>query len=1179
MRKHRAWSALSALAGATACGGVAEGPGAVVETQTFAQTYSLPGDFDTLQDALDITQRNDVVELAAGEFTARTTVQTLNLTLRGAGIGRTILRGGLNVRRAGLRLEDMTIEADGDAFGLHARGFSVIASRVEVTGFSFGVSVFDSDRPTQLNEVVLRANQNGLYVNNSNVTSVNGLFLHNTKAGVFARSGARLRVYHGTFVGNGFSNPGDASGAVVLGPGGFQDVRNNVMVGNQYGVQCTGCGSRPGNNLVWGNVEDYTGEAGRGQGDISADPLFVDPGSGDFRLRAGSPAIDAGVAVGTIRDAGGGARPAGLGPDLGAYEWQPPVARVVINEVLANALDERTGEFVELLNLGDGPVDLAGWWIDDLDGRDPLQALRRGGSTVIEPGGYGVILDPDYPDVAALPPGATLLTVDDTSISNGLSTGDPVLLRLPDGNTIVSAYEEPFDPGDGISAERTSPDAGTFAPSPCGSSPGRANCIGAPVEPPPDGEPQVLLLITEVMANPVDERRGEYVELMNLGEDAVDLAGWTLSDGDSSDVLQGFEGGSTTLAGGGGFAVILDPDHDGDPVVPPGVTLLTGGDRRLGNGLSTDDPVTLRDPAGVLVAAFVSPFDPGNGTSAELGSLDGGAWQAAPCGASPGATNCAWEDDGVGPGPLTLAITEVMANPLDEDTGEFVEIVNTGDEDVDLADVRLSDGDAVDSIVPMVQGRTTLLAPGAVALILDPEYAGEYGLPAGVQLFRPDDTTLGSGIAVNDPVTLIAGGEEIAGFLAPFNPGNGRSAEWDGRAWVPSTCASGASPGRHNCSAPPLPEEVVLPRVRISEVMANPLTERSGEFVEVVSFDDAAVIDLADWVLFDGDSTDVLLPWPGPGGGTRIGPGRYGVILDPDFDGDYDLPAEAVLMTTGDRSLGNGLATSDPVSLLLPDGVTVVSSWVAPFNPGNGRSASGANPAEFVATDCGPDVLVHASPGQAECPQAGDGPDPDPGPEEDPLACLAAEECEAGWRCMGFPADGSGAHGRCADVRRDYPGEYGRCASHADCEAGGMVCAGMTVFPGASFCIAQYHHGVYSSASRVAIPDGDDAGVTSEIVVYGLATVPLDITVTAAVDHPDRSQLRLTLRDPRGDRAVVFDGGAHEPGRLDGPMIALGNIPRDDYVNGRWTLEVVDTAAGSAGSLNGWGVEIVSNWD
>lgn len=58
-------------------------------------------------------------------------------------------------------------------------------------------------------------------------------------------------------------------------------------------------------------------------------PLFVDPGNGDFRLQAGSPAIDAGessllpIGAGPY-DLGGNTRTAGEAVDLGAYEYQNP---------------------------------------------------------------------------------------------------------------------------------------------------------------------------------------------------------------------------------------------------------------------------------------------------------------------------------------------------------------------------------------------------------------------------------------------------------------------------------------------------------------------------------------------------------------------------------------------------------------------------------------------------------------------------------------------------------------------------------------------------------------------------------------------------------------------------------------------------------------------------------------
>jgi len=54
---------------------------------------------------------------------------------------------------------------------------------------------------------------------------------------------------------------------------------------------------------------------------IVADPLFVDPENGDFRLQAGSPAIDVGIDVGSTQGYGGNAIPQGSAPDIGAYEY------------------------------------------------------------------------------------------------------------------------------------------------------------------------------------------------------------------------------------------------------------------------------------------------------------------------------------------------------------------------------------------------------------------------------------------------------------------------------------------------------------------------------------------------------------------------------------------------------------------------------------------------------------------------------------------------------------------------------------------------------------------------------------------------------------------------------------------------------------------------------------------
>ena len=69
--------------------------------------------------------------------------------------------------------------------------------------------------------------------------------------------------------------------------------------------------------VTYSNIEGgYEGE-----GNIDADPLWVDPENGDYRLRRGSPCIDSGTAVNLTIDFDGNPRPVGQF-DMGAFEAQ-----------------------------------------------------------------------------------------------------------------------------------------------------------------------------------------------------------------------------------------------------------------------------------------------------------------------------------------------------------------------------------------------------------------------------------------------------------------------------------------------------------------------------------------------------------------------------------------------------------------------------------------------------------------------------------------------------------------------------------------------------------------------------------------------------------------------------------------------------------------------------------------
>jgi hypothetical protein len=161
-------------------------------------------------------------------------------------------------------------------------------------------------------------------------------------------------------------------------------------------------------------------------------------------------------------------------------------SRIVITEVMANPkgvtgvhMPEDRNEFVELYNPTGTAIDLAGWTISDGDAVDVLTAWTdssilnaeslRLSATSLDPECYAVVLDPEYTDTAALGgyeqpyrfgPGTLILTVGNTTIGDGLTTNDPLVLGSTDGDTSTFGTPSdttdsiPCDAGDGISWER-----------------------------------------------------------------------------------------------------------------------------------------------------------------------------------------------------------------------------------------------------------------------------------------------------------------------------------------------------------------------------------------------------------------------------------------------------------------------------------------------------------------------------------------------------------------------------------------------------------------------------------------------------------------------------------------------------------------------------------------------------
>lgn len=201
-------------------------------------------------------------------------------------------------------------------------------------------------------------------------------------------------------------------------------------------------------------------------------------------------------------------------------------AAIILNEVMSNALDEDTGEFLELYNTGDEAVDVGGWKFTDSDATDIIQPFKKDGTTIIPPNGYGVILDSEYAGQYYIPNTAILFTTKNTTLGDGLTTNDPITLFDSSGKNTIDTYSHPFNPGNGISVEKLDtlagdqPDNWKACRDKSGSTPGRQNSF---LEPLPEPTKQLVIIGPDNVAI----NRAEAFQLIVQFSDGATDADWS----------------------------------------------------------------------------------------------------------------------------------------------------------------------------------------------------------------------------------------------------------------------------------------------------------------------------------------------------------------------------------------------------------------------------------------------------------------------------------------------------------------------------------------------------------------------------------------------------------------------------------------------------------------------------
>lgn len=215
----------------------------------------------------------------------------------------------------------------GGRFGIAPAGNNILVENNTVRSFGNGGGIRISQNMA-MNGIKLHynvvANSPG-FAGITVTNDISGGSTHHTNFEIF--NNVVYNTYYGIVVGQPFSgtvknniswssatNPRIRFSVASIVPGGTVTINNNIWQdkGIESMISISG--------TTYYDMPSWQAATGHDLNSSTADPLFVNAGTYDFRLIAGSPAINAGASVGLIADHDGNAVPQGGAPDIGAYE-------------------------------------------------------------------------------------------------------------------------------------------------------------------------------------------------------------------------------------------------------------------------------------------------------------------------------------------------------------------------------------------------------------------------------------------------------------------------------------------------------------------------------------------------------------------------------------------------------------------------------------------------------------------------------------------------------------------------------------------------------------------------------------------------------------------------------------------------------------------------------------------
>ena len=152
--------------------------------------------------------------------------------------------------------------------------------------------------------------------NISDLVFRNNIFAHGGAWGMSVHQIQNVTAVHNVFADIQYHGIGFRDGATGV-------VRNNIFYNAGSNYWASDGGSVTGSHNILYSTRGTIDPADFPSDLVNVNPLLAQPTGDDYHLRAGSPAINAGLNVGVTTDLEGTPRPQGGGYDIGAYEFTP----------------------------------------------------------------------------------------------------------------------------------------------------------------------------------------------------------------------------------------------------------------------------------------------------------------------------------------------------------------------------------------------------------------------------------------------------------------------------------------------------------------------------------------------------------------------------------------------------------------------------------------------------------------------------------------------------------------------------------------------------------------------------------------------------------------------------------------------------------------------------------------